>query len=114
MSCGVVCVVIVQSRGCRRAATSWRAWCGRCFLRRVLLWLLFLLAKLGGCLVDAIYEQGYRGVIFDCGNVCVDKHVNVNDCKIIRVQPEDLVHDEFDHRAAAVMFNGIFCSVPAK
>ena len=37
----------------------------------------------------------------------VNKHVDVNACKIIGVQPEYLVHGELDHRAAAVVFYAV-------
>ena len=96
-----------QALGWCMASVGW-SWCAWRFLRRVLLWLLlFLLAKVGGCLVDAIYEQGYCGEIFDCGNVRVDKHVGVNACEVIGVQPEDPAHGVFDHRTAAVMFDAV-------
>ena len=95
-----------QALGWCMASVGW-SWCAWRVLRRVLLWLLFLLAKVGGCLVDAIYEQGYCGEIFDCGNVRVDKHVGVNACKVIGVQPEDPAHGVFDHRTAAVVFDAV-------
>ena len=92
---------------------SW-SWCGRGLLRRVVLrLLLYPLAKIGGGLVNAIYEQSYYGEVFGSVDVCIDQHESVNASKVVGVQSEDLAHGAFDNWAAAVMFYAVLGGVTA-